>query len=73
METSFFEVFNFVDKVRKERKDSLIAFIIHELVELKWYEHLLYNIYAAGLHALLFLKRDPNTIVITIPWYLREK
>ncbi|KTD74063.1 aminoacid/polyamine transporter [Legionella tucsonensis] len=44
-----------MDKVRKERKDNLIAFIIHELVELKWYEHLLYNIHATGLRALLLL------------------
>ncbi|MGM9452185.1 APC family permease [Legionella bozemanae] len=64
---------NFVDKVRKKRKERLIALIIPELVEPKWYEHLLHNIHATGLRALLFLKRDPNTIVITIPWYLREK
>lgn len=64
---------NFVDKVRKERKNRLIALIIPELVEPKWYEYLLHNIHAPGLRALLFLKRDPRTIVITIPWYLREK
>ncbi|MCE0723103.1 MULTISPECIES: APC family permease [Legionella] len=66
-------ILNFVDKVRKERKDRLIALIIPELVEPRWYEHLLHNIHATGLRALLFLKRDPNVIVITIPWYLREK
>ncbi|KTD06159.1 aminoacid/polyamine transporter [Legionella gratiana] len=62
---------NFVNKVRKERKNELIAFIIPELVEPKWYEHLLHNIHATGLRALLFLERDPRTIVITVPWYLR--
>ncbi|KTD42034.1 hypothetical protein [Legionella parisiensis] len=64
---------NFVDNVRKERKDKLIAFMIPELLELNWYEYLLHNIHATGLRALLFLKRDPSTIVVTIPWYLREK
>ncbi|MCW8398271.1 APC family permease [Legionella sp. PATHC038] len=64
---------NFVNKVRKERKNRLIALIIPELVEPKWYEYLLHNIHAPGLRALLFLERDPRTIVITIPWYLREK
>ncbi|WP_454780624.1 APC family permease [Legionella sp. WA2022007384] len=63
---------NFVSKVRKERKNHLIALIIPELVEPKWYEYLLHNIHAAGLRALLFLERDSRTIVITIPWYLRE-
>ncbi|HHT0592671.1 TPA: hypothetical protein ACTXXA_001637 [Legionella anisa] len=56
-----------MDKVRKEGKDRLIALIIPELVEPKWYEYLLHNIHATGLRALLFLKRDPNVIVITIP------
>lgn len=64
-------ILDFVSKVRKERKNKLIALIIPELVEPKWYEHLLHNIHATGLRALLFLERDPRTIVITIPWYLR--
>ncbi|WP_233590462.1 hypothetical protein [Legionella qingyii] len=63
---------NFVRKVRKERQNRLIALIIPELVEPKWYEYLLHNIHAPGLRALLFLERDPRMIVITIPWYLRE-
>ncbi|MCW8444301.1 APC family permease [Fluoribacter gormanii] len=62
----------FVRKIRKERKNRLIALIIPELVEPKWYEYLLHNIHAPGLRALLFLERDPRMIVITIPWYLRE-
>ncbi|STY28728.1 aminoacid/polyamine transporter [Legionella wadsworthii] len=69
----FLPLLNFVRKVRKERKNSLIALIIPELVEPKWYEYLLHNIHAPGLRALLFLERDPRTIVITVPWYLREK
>lgn len=64
---------NFVAQVRKGKKNRLIALIIPELVEPKWYEYLLHNIHAPGLRTLLFLKRDPNTIVITIPWYRCEK
>lgn len=62
----FLPLLNFVRKVRKERKNSLIALMIHELVEPKWYEYLLHNIHAPGLRALLFLERDPRTIVITV-------
>lgn len=62
---------NFVSKVRKDRKNELIAIIIPELIEPKWYEYLLHNIHATGLRALLFLEREPRIIVITIPWYLR--
>jgi amino acid transporter len=62
---------NYVSKVKKERKNRLIALIIPELVEPKWYEYFLHNIHAPGLRTLLFLERDQRTIVITIPWYLR--
>lgn len=62
----------FVAKQKKQKPGRLIAVIIPELVEPYWYEYLLHNIHAAGLRALLFLERDQRTIVITIPWYLRE-
>lgn len=65
-------VLNYIKKVKKQRTDRIIALIIPELVEPKWYEYLLHNIHAPGLRALLFLERDERTVVITIPWYLRE-
>lgn len=61
----------FVRKIKKERTNRIIALIIPELVEPKWYEYLLHNIHAPGLRALMFLERDKRTIVITTPWYLR--
>ena len=65
-------ILNYVEKIKKQKSGSLIAVIIPELIEPKWYEYLLHNIHSAGLRALLFLKRDKRTIVITIPWYLRD-
>lgn len=65
-------VLNYIKKVKKQRTDRIIALIIPELVEPKWYEYLLHNIHAPGLRALLFLERDERTVVITIPWYLHE-
>lgn len=65
-------VMKYLRKVRKLRTDKLIALIIPELVEPRWYEYLLHNIHASGLRTLLFLERDEKTVVITIPWYLRE-
>jgi hypothetical protein len=64
-------ILTFVNKLKKTKKDRLIAVIIPELVEPHWYERLLHNIHAAGLRALLFLERDQRTVVITTPWYLR--
>lgn len=66
-------ILDYVNKVKKEKKNRLIAVVIPELVEPHWYEYLLHNIHAAGLRALLFLERDQRTVVVTTPWYLREK
>lgn len=63
----------FVGKIKEEKPDSLIAVIIPELVEPHWYEYLLHNLYGAGLRTLLFLEGDQRTVVITVPWYLREE
>ena len=68
----FKPVLGYVKKVKKQRTDRIIALIIPELVEPRWYEYLLHNIHAPGLRALLFLERDERTVVITIPWYLRD-
>ncbi|MFT4058356.1 MAG: APC family permease [Legionella sp.] len=65
-------VLKYIRKVKKERTDRLIALIIPELIEPRWYEYLLHNVHAAGLRTLIFFERDERTIVITIPWYLRE-
>lgn len=66
-------ILDYIKKVKKEQPDRLIAVIIPELIEAHWYESLLHNIHAAMLRTLLFLERDQRTVVITIPWYLREK
>ncbi len=66
-------ILDFVNKIKKEKPDRLIAVVIPELVEAHWYEYLLHNIHAAGLRAFLFLERDQRTVVITTPWYIHEK
>ena len=65
-------ILNFIKKTKAENPDRFIAVVIPELVEPHWYEHLLHNIRAAGLRALIFLKRDQHTVIITTPWYLRQ-
>ncbi len=65
-------ILSYVKKIRKEKPDHLIAVIIPKLIEPHWYEYLLHNVHAEGLRALLFLEGDEKTVVITIPWYLRD-
>jgi len=64
-------ILDYVNKIKKDNPDRFIGVVIPELVEAHWYEHLLHNVRAAGLRALLFLERDQRTVVITIPWYIR--
>jgi amino acid transporter len=65
-------ILDFVAKMRKENPNRLIAVIIPELVEPHWYEYVLHTLHATWLRTLLFLQRDQRTVVINIPWYLRE-
>ncbi len=65
-------ILDFVGKTRRENPNSLIAVIIPELVEPHWYEYILHTLHATWLRTLLFLQRDQLTIVISVPWYLRD-
>src|SRR6266567_3459308 len=66
-------ILDFVNKVKEENGDRLIAVIIPELVEPHWYESLLHNQHGAGLKALLYLQGDERTVVINTPWYLKDE
>ena len=65
-------ILDFVNKAKKENPDRLIAVIIPQLVEPHWRQYLLHDLDAGWLRTLLFLERDQRTVVISIPWYLRE-
>src|SRR2546425_2019904 len=66
-------ILDFVNKVKEENPDRLVAVIIPELVEPHWYESLLHNQRGAGLKALLYLQGDERTVVINTPWYLKDE
>jgi amino acid transporter len=64
---------DYVQEVRKEKPDRLIAVVIPELVQTHWYEYFLYNQRATLLKVRLFLGGDERIVVINTPWYLREE
>jgi amino acid transporter len=47
-----------------------IAVLIPELVQRRWYHHILHNKRASVLKALLLLRGNQRIIVINVPWYL---
>ncbi len=63
-------VVEYVDRLKDERPDRLIAVIIPELVETHWYEYLLHNHLATWLKADLMLQEEQRIVVINLPWYL---
>ena len=64
---------DYVEEVKKEKPDRLIAVVIPELVQTHWYEYFLYNQRATLLKVRLFLGGDERIIVINTPWYLHEE
>ncbi len=70
----FFQPFlDFVESAKQEHPDQLVAIVIPELVEPRWWEYLLHNNTAATLKALLLFKGDERVVVISTPWYLRDR
>ena len=68
----FNPLLNFINQLKEEHPTRLIAVIIPELVEQKWYQYLLHNQRATGLKAALLLRGDSRVVVINVPWYLGE-
>jgi amino acid transporter len=63
----------YIECVKNESPDNLIAVVIPELVQSRWWEYLLHNHAATGLKTMLLLSGDERLVVINTPWYLREK
>jgi len=63
----------YLEVVKSEYPDRIIAVVIPELVEKHWYQYLLHNQRAAWLKADLLFHGDRRVVVINIPWYLKEE
>ena len=62
---------SYLDKLKSQYPDRLIAVIIPELVETRWWDWLLHNHRATALKANLLLLGDPRIVVINVPWYVQ--
>ncbi len=68
----FTPLLDLIRDLQAEQPGRKIAVIIPELVETKWWQHLLHNQRAAQLKAFLLFRGDANVIVVNVPWYLGE-
>ncbi|HEY6270916.1 MAG TPA: APC family permease [Terriglobales bacterium] len=65
-------ILNYVLETEKSSPDRQVAVILPELVQRRWYHHLLHNKRAAVLKALLLVKGNARIVVINVPWYLEN-
>jgi amino acid transporter len=68
----FSPIVKYVDQLRQECK-GMIAIILPDLVEGRWWEYLLHTHRADVLRSLLLLKGHQRVVVISVPWYLERR
>jgi amino acid transporter len=65
-------IVDYVLDVERTCPNQQVAVLIPELVQRRWYHHLLHNKRAAVLKGLLLLKGNQRIVVINVPWYLES-
>ena len=68
----FAPIVTYVDKLRQEHR-GMIAVILPDLVEGRWWEYLLHTHRADVLRSLLLLRGNQQVVVISVPWYLERR
>lgn len=68
----FTPLLNYIDEMRQTR-EGMVAVILPDLVEARWYEYLLHTQRANVLRSLLLLKGNQRVAVISVPWYLERR
>jgi len=64
-------IVNYALELVNENPGCIVAVVIPELVESRWYHYLLHNQRASLLKALLLVKGNGRVVVINVPWYLQ--
>ena len=61
-----------IQTIKDEYPYRNFAIIVPELIESKWYQHFLHNQRAAALKASLLFTGDNRTMVINVPYHLKD-
>ncbi len=64
-------ILDYVLMMEREHKDRMVAVVIPQLVERRWYHYFLHNQRGSLLTALLLVKGDRRIAIVNVPWYLR--
>ncbi len=63
----------FIDQVRREHPDRLVAILVPEVVKQHWWEFLLHNFRAGHLRSSILRRGDRRVVVVSVPWYLEDR
>jgi hypothetical protein len=63
---------DFVTELKDKNPDRLIAVVVPELVEPRWYHYLLHNHTASVIKALLVFRGGPQVVIVSTPWHLSD-
>jgi hypothetical protein len=63
-------IVNYSLELATKNPDNIIAVVIPEMVENRWYHYLLHNQRSSLLKAMLLVKGNERVVVINVPWYL---
>ena len=58
--------------VERRHANRMVAVVIPDLVERRWYHYFLHNQRGELLAALLLVKGDRRIVIVNVPWYLNE-
>jgi len=64
-------IVTYVQEVARQNPGRVVAVVVPELVEQRWYHYFLGA--AILLRGLLLLRGNPRVVVMTVPWYARAK
>ena len=64
-------IVNYALDLANKNPGCIVAVVIPELVETRWYHYLLHNQRANLLKAMLLVKGNERVVVINVPWYLQ--
>jgi amino acid transporter len=66
-------ILTFILNLERRNPGRIVAVVIPELVESRWYHYMLHNQRAALLKALLMMKGNGRIVIVDVPWYLERK
>jgi hypothetical protein len=64
-------IVNYSLDLANKNPENIVAVVIPELVESRWYHYLLHNQRANLLKAMLLVKGNERVVVVDVPWYLQ--